>query len=81
MKRPVRLRLWLEIGMATITGLLSVITLVARDWIERVFAVEPDAGNGSLEWLIVGALLVATIALILLARSEWRRIRTSISQA
>lgn len=81
MKRPVRLRLWLETGMATITGVLSVITLVARDWIERVFAVEPDGGNGSLEWLIVGALLVATIALILLARSEWRRTRVSISQA
>ena len=78
MKRAMRLRFWLETGMATITGVLFAITLVARDWIERVFAVEPDGGNGSLEWLIVGALLVATVALILLARSEWRRAQPAV---
>ena len=79
MKRAMRLRLWVETGMATITGVLFVITLVWRDWIERVFGVEPDGGNGSFEWLIVGVLLVATITLFLLARSEWRRARTTIS--
>ena len=79
MKRATRVRLWLEAGMATITGVLFAITLVWKDWIERVFGVEPDGGNGSLEWLIVGVLFVATIALFLLARSEWRRARTTVS--
>ena len=73
MNKKVRLRLWLEIGLASITGFLSLITLVWRDWIERLFGVEPDGGNGTLEWAIVGGLLVATIVLFVLARLEWRK--------
>ena len=73
MKRQVRLRLWLEIGLASTTGILFFITLVWRDWIERVSGLDPDGGNGTLEWLIVGGLLVATIMLFVLARLEWRK--------
>lgn len=76
MKRTMRFRFWLETGMATITGFLFVITLLWGDWIERVFGVSPDGGNGSLEWLIVVVLFVATITLILLARSELRKARS-----
>jgi hypothetical protein len=53
------------------------LTLISRDWIERIFHVEPDEGNGSLEWLIVAVLFVASIALIYGARMEWRRAQTS----
>jgi hypothetical protein len=81
MKRQFRLRLWLEAAMATTTGVLFVITLVWRDWIERAFGIELDGGNGSLEWLIVGALLVATVALFVAARSEWRRSQAAASIA
>jgi hypothetical protein len=56
---------------------LFVITLVWRDWIELVFGVDPDKSYGSLEWLIVGALLVVTLALFTLAGFEWRRARTT----
>jgi hypothetical protein len=68
---------WLETGMATITGILFVITLVWRNWIELVFGADPDKSNGSLEWLIIGALLVVTLALFALAGFEWRRARTT----
>ena len=78
MKRQVRLRMWLESVLASTTGVLFLITLVWRDWIERVFGIEPDGGNGTLEWLIVGGLLVATIMLFVLARLEWQRSRTAI---
>jgi len=78
MKRQVRLRMWLETILASTTGVLFLITLVWRDWIERVFGIEPDGGNGSLEWLIVGGLLVATITLFVLARVEWQRSRTAM---
>jgi hypothetical protein len=81
MKRQLRLRLWLEAGLATATGVLFVITLVWKDWIERAFGLELDGGNGSLEWLIVGVLFVVTVALIVLARSEWRRSRTVAGSA
>jgi hypothetical protein len=68
-----RFRFWVEAVLAGLTTGLFILTIVSRDWIERIFHVEPDAGSGALEWLIVAALLVATIALITAARSEWRR--------
>ncbi len=77
MKSAIRLRFWLESGLAMITGILFVVTLVWQDWIEIIFHVDPDSGNGSLEWLIVGVLLIATLTLVFLARYEWRRARTA----
>ena len=79
MKNALRWRFWLESGMAIVTGILFAITLVQRDWIEVVFGVDPDSHNGTLEWLIVGALLVATMTLFALASYEWRRARAAIS--
>jgi type VI protein secretion system component VasK len=79
MKNALRGRFWLEAGMASLTGILFLVTLVWHDWIEIVFGADPDNGNGSTEWLIVGALLLVTIILFTLARYEWRRARHAIS--
>jgi hypothetical protein len=79
MRNALRLRFWLDTGMAIITGILFVITLVRRDWIEVVFKVDPDNRSGSLEWVIVAAFLVVTITLLALASYEWRRARVAIS--
>ena len=68
-----RVRFWVEAVLAALATGLFFLTLVSRDWIERIFHVEPDAGNGSLEWLIVAALAVVAIGLIAAARSEWQR--------
>lgn len=76
-----RLRFWLKVSMATITSFLLVLTLVWEDWIEEVFRVSPDAGNGSWERWIVGTLCVVTIGLFVMARYEWRRTRSSLSTA
>jgi Mg2+/Co2+ transporter CorB len=74
-----RWRFWLETGVAIATGVLFVITLVQRDWIEVVFGIDPDNRSGTLEWLIIAALLVVTITLVTLASYEWRRTRVAIS--
>ncbi len=79
MRNALRQRFWLETAMAIVTSILFVITLVQRDWIEIVFGVDPDNRNGTLEWLLIGALLVVTIALFTLASYEWRRARAAIS--
>ena len=79
MRNALRRRFWFETGLAIVTGILFVITLAQRDWIEVVFGVDPDSRSGALEWLIVGVLLVATIALFTLASFEWRRTRSAIS--
>ena len=79
MRNALRRRFWLETGMAIITSILFVITVVQRDWIEAVFGVDPDSRSGALEWLIVGALLLVTLTLFTLASYEWRRARAAIS--
>jgi tetrahydromethanopterin S-methyltransferase subunit E len=79
MRNALRRRFWLETVVSIITGILFVITLILKDWIEVVFRVDPDNNNGTFEWLIVGALLVVTITLFILASYEWRRARAAIS--
>jgi hypothetical protein len=75
----VRARFWLEAVLAALTTALFFLTLYSRDWIEEIFHVEPDQGSGALEWLIVAALFVVSVAFIGAARAEWRRGRTSAS--
>jgi hypothetical protein len=79
MRNALRRRFWLETGIAIVTGVLFVITSIRNDWIEIVFRVDPDNNNGTFEWLIVGALLLVTITLFILASYEWRRTRAAIS--
>ena len=71
---PPRARYRLEVIGAAVTGLAAAITAIVPDWIEEVFHVDPDSGDGSLEWLIVAALALAAMTLSALA---WReRYRT-----
>ncbi len=53
MPHGLRRRFWLETAPGSITGCLAIVTLFWHDWIEAVFGVDPDRGNGSAEWLIV----------------------------
>jgi hypothetical protein len=73
MDRHVRLRFWVELGFGIASGLLFVLTLATRDWIEVVFGVGPDNGNGALEWVIVTCLALFTLVFTALARRERRR--------
>ncbi len=66
-------RFWLETSLGAASLILLVVTLFWRDWIEIVFRVDPDHGNGSFEWLLVGVLAVAAITCSILARLEWQR--------
>lgn len=68
-----RKRFYTEAALAVATFVLAVVTLINQEWIEAVFGVDPDHGNGSLEWIMVGVLAVATVVFGLLAFSERRR--------
>ncbi len=68
-----RRRFWVETALALVTGILFLLTLVWKDWIERVVNVDPDAHNGSVEWVIVVVSLALTVTAAALARQEWRR--------
>jgi hypothetical protein len=71
--RPMRRRFYVETALGTLTFLLLALTVVSSEWIEALLGVDPDHGNGSAEWLVVGLLAVATVALVVAARAEYRR--------
>ena len=77
MKSTVRMRFWVESGLALLSGLLAILTSLWPDWLEALTGFDPDARSGSFEWMIVGALALAAVLLALTARSEWRRSRSA----
>ncbi|HEY0583852.1 MAG TPA: ABC transporter permease [Chloroflexota bacterium] len=79
MKQKLRPLFWIEALLALGNAVLLLMTLLWKDWIEIVFRVDPDAGSGAVEWLIVGVTLLLTIAFLALARTEWRRTATQRS--
>ena len=62
----------IETALAAVSGVLGVVTLFWRDWLE-VTGWDPDHHNGSAEWIIAVALIAAAIALGAMARREHRR--------
>ncbi len=75
MLQGLRRRFWLESVFGSFTGALAIVTIFWHDWIETVFGVDPDRGNGTAEWLVVLILLMITLTLAAVARIEWRRAR------
>jgi hypothetical protein len=71
--RSIRRRFLVELGFAGASGLLTAMTVVAPDWIELLFGIEPDAAGGTLELAMTAAMIAITVGLGTLARLEWRR--------
>ena len=47
----------MEAGLGVASGILCLLTLAWKDWLEGVFGWDPDRHSGTVEWLIVvGAL-------------------------
>jgi hypothetical protein len=68
-----RTRFWLEAVVAATAFAAFLLTLVARDWIEATFHIDPDHHSGLLEWAMVATLLAASVGIATLAATEWRR--------
>jgi hypothetical protein len=73
MRGNLRRLFWIEIGLASIAGLLAIITPIFPDWIEFVSGWDPDQHDGSVERMIVVGLFIVTIVMAALAAIEWRR--------
>jgi hypothetical protein len=70
--KPSKIRVELETGIALLAGLLGVVTIFWRAWIEALTGWDPDQHKGSAEWLIVVCLLVTAVAAGAVARRHWR---------
>jgi hypothetical protein len=64
---------WVKLALAATSAALLAVTLLWHDWIEILFRVDPDHGNGWLEWLIVVAAFSLMVTFSIGARQEWRR--------
>jgi hypothetical protein len=70
-------RLRVEIGLAALSALLFLATVMSPEWIEMTFGVDPDHGGGSLEWLIMGVTALCAIGASLSARADWRGLHST----
>jgi hypothetical protein len=43
------------------------------DWIERWFGISPDNGDGTVEWLIIVAIVMIGVGALTLAFPQWRQ--------
>jgi hypothetical protein len=73
------LRARIEVALAAFLAAATILTAVWPDWIEGLFGVDPDGGNGTVEWLIVAVLAVATLVVAAIARRDLRVVRRGAS--
>jgi len=62
----------LEFAFGGVCAVLAMLTAVVPEWIEAVFEVDPDAGSGSLEWMIVAAFGALAVSAAALGRRHYR---------
>ena len=68
-----RMRFWVEVALGLIFVALLALTIAVPDWIEEIFGISPDGGDGHIEWLIVAVCLLAIVVSFASAGLEWRR--------
>jgi hypothetical protein len=66
-------RFWVEMVLGLMSAALLTLMIVVPDWIEVLFGLAPDAGDGSAEWGL--ALSWATVSVLMFgfARRTWRK--------
>ena len=68
-------RFWIEVTLAGTSAIFFLLTILWKDWVEVIFGVDPDHGDGSVEWQITVAAAVLAVLCAVLARIEWQRMR------
>ena len=73
LRRQLPQRFWVEAAFGAISTVLLVLTIVVPNWIELLFSLTPDAGNGSTEWELAFSLAAISLVMFALAGRTWRK--------
>ena len=65
---------WIEASLAVLAGLLGILTLFWRDWIEAITGWSLDRHSGSAEFGLVAMLLITSVSCAAVARRTHRRL-------
>jgi hypothetical protein len=68
-----RRQFWVVVALGGGSAVLAIATVASRGWIEVIFRVDPDHGDGRVEWAIVIVMALIAIVCLSWARAEWRR--------
>lgn len=69
MTNRILLRSLAEAALGVVSALALLLTMMTPDWIERIFGLKPDGGNGQSEWIWTLALV---FSMFLLFADVWR---------
>jgi hypothetical protein len=64
----------IEVALAVLTGVLGVLSLFWRDWIEALTGWSPDRHSGSVEFGLIAVLLITSVSCAVVARRTYRRL-------
>lgn len=67
-----------EAFLALVSVIGAAITVAWRDWIEIVFRIDPDKGSGTIEWMLVGLMVIAAVGSGTLARAQWEGVSRAL---
>jgi hypothetical protein len=70
--RGSKTRVRVEMAITAVAGILGILTVFWRDWIEALTGWDPDQHNGGAEWLIVAGLLAVAAVMGLVTRRHWK---------
>jgi hypothetical protein len=65
-------------AVALCAGILGILTIFWRDWIEALTGWDPDQHNGGMEWVVVGGLLAVAAVISLAARHHWKLLTAAV---
>lgn len=63
-----------EYALTGVFVAFAALTAAAPQWIELVFKVDPDAGSGALEWVLVAVFAVAAVIAALYGMRDHRQV-------
>lgn len=65
--------MWVEVAMGLMSASFLALTILLPDWMEVLFTVAPDAGDGSAEWGLALSWALVSVLMFAIAGRTWKK--------